>query len=296
MKRLMLSVVISPVIFLSACWWDDGEGTRYGLGLSKPLNDTGITFCADYAFPDATHNAVNCAVMGATQTVEGVETANGLDPVPAGQDAVFGRDVTDNSHADGYKGFSFTRLGSSGAELAIQNGTYSDLGLEGIGTKWSCVRDEVTGLVWEVKTNDIIPGLRDKDWTYTWYNSNSAKNGGNAGTQDTGSGMGSADNCYLSSRCDTEKYIADINSAYLCGANNWRLPSHDELKTLRHFGTSSPAIEGDYFPNTQSGYFWSASTRAADVAYVWRTDFDTGAESVGAKTSVNYVRLVRDDI
>jgi hypothetical protein len=31
------------------------------------------------------------------------------------------------------------------------------------------VRDNVTGLVWEVKTAD--GGLRDQKWSYTWYDS-----------------------------------------------------------------------------------------------------------------------------
>ncbi len=299
MNRLMKSALGGSIVLLTACWGSgDGgiDGHGYNLSGSKPLNDTGITFCGDYAFPDATHNSVSCSTTGSTQTVAGVETSNGLDPVPAGQDAVYGRDSNGatNSNTDGYKGFSFTKLGSSGDELAIQDAAYSDIGLEATGTQWSCVKDEVTKLVWEIKTNNAFPGLRDKDWTYTWYNSDIAENGGNAGTQDTGTGLGSPDNCYNDARCDTEKYIADVNSSNLCGASNWRLPTREELKTLRHLGVSSPAIEAVYFPNTLSNYFWTATSRATDVAYAWRTDFDSGAESVGTKASVYYVRLVRD--
>jgi hypothetical protein len=292
MKRLMLSVLVSPVILLGGCWGSgDGEGYRRNLAITKPLNDTGISLCGDYAFPDATHNnSTGC--QGSTQTVDGIEIGNGLDPIPAGQDAHFGRDVTDNDSDDGFKGFSFTKLGNNGAALAIQGGSYSDIGLEAVGTKWSCVRDNVTGLVWEMKTNDVVAGLRDKDWTYTWYNSDSTGNGGNAGAPDIDTG--SSDNCYYQESCDTEKYVAYINSAYLCGANDWRLPTRAELKTLRHLGVSSPAIDHDYFPNTPANSFWTASTRASDADYAWRTDFNSGADEVSVKSSAFSVRLVRD--
>jgi hypothetical protein len=86
------------------------------------------------------------------------------------------------------------------------------------------VQDNVTGLIWEVKTNDS--GLRDKDWTYSWYNSTGINDGGYAGYADY------ADNCYSTTRCDTEKYVADVNAATLCGNNDWRLPNSEELNTI----------------------------------------------------------------
>ena len=58
------------------------------------------------------------------------------------------------------------------------------------------VRDNVTGLFWEVKTDD--GSIHDKDNTYTWYDSNPATNGGNAGTAGEGT--------------DTEDFIEALNS------------------------------------------------------------------------------------
>ena len=44
----------------------------------------------------------------------------------------------------------------TGDALAIQNRDWStdSRGTEPSGTKWSCVRDNVTGLTWEIKNTD----------------------------------------------------------------------------------------------------------------------------------------------
>ena len=291
MKRWLTGCLVA--VSLSGCW-GGGGGSGGGIGLPavRPLNDTGITLCGDYAFAPGSgihNNNVSCTV--ATQTTDGTEVGNGGDPVPGGQDGHYGRDVTDADNSDGDSGFSYTRLGANGNELVIQDGVWNEMGLEANGTKWSCVRDEVTGLVWEVKTDN--GGLHDKDWNFTWYSSNAFSNGGIAGMPDTGAGSGS-DDCLYSSRCDTEKYVTDVNATYLCGASDWRLPTRAELKSLRHLGGSSPAVDAAYFPNTQAAYFWTASPRASNSSQAWIVAFDTGAELTGNKTAAYSVRLVRD--
>ena len=94
------------------------------------LNDTAITTCSDGA-----NNRLSCP----------------RSDYP-GQDAEYGRDANSatNSDSDGHAGFSFVKIGSTGQPLAIQNGTWSNSGSEAAGTKWSCVQDNVTKLVWEV--------------------------------------------------------------------------------------------------------------------------------------------------
>jgi hypothetical protein len=51
--------------------------------------------------------------------------------------------------------------------LSIQNAAWiiGGTGTESAGTKWSCVRDNVTGLIWEVKTDS---GSADSNTT-GWY-------------------------------------------------------------------------------------------------------------------------------
>ncbi len=56
-------------------------------------------------------------------------------------------------------GFDFTKLGVNGTALSIQNATWAT---GSTGTKWSCVLDNTTGLVWEIKTDN---GSKDSDTT-----------------------------------------------------------------------------------------------------------------------------------
>lgn len=248
--------------------------------VGKPYNDTGITKCGDMAYSytgytgSGTHNNdVDCAAgasPSSTATNQGFEIANGLDAVPAGQDAHFGRDAdaTKNSDSDGRKGFSFTKLSAAdGSVLAIQNGTWSDSGSEAAGTQWGCVQDNVTGLVWEVKTND--GGLRDKDWTYSWYSTDNTNNGGNAGTSDAGN------NCAPDiARCDTAKYVADVNAGALCGKSGWRLPVADELLSVFSNANSGPAIDQNFLPNI-TNYIWSSSS-SYNSSQAWSIDSYNG--------------------
>jgi pimeloyl-ACP methyl ester carboxylesterase len=217
----------------------------------EPLNDTGIDWCAN-----AAQNFLACPVDGYP-----------------GQDAEYGRDATHNNDSDGHAGFSFTKLDANGNALAAS------------ATSWSCVRDNVTGLVWEVKTDD--GGLRDKDWTYNWYNPDGSTNGGFAGYADNGN------NCYDAARCDTYKYVADVNSQGLCGARDWRLASVDEFLSIVSNDRTGPAIDAGYFPNTVSSWFWSSSPYADNSDGAWAVDFDNGYVYSGSKGNARYVRLVR---
>ena len=66
---------------------------------------------------------------------------------------------------------SYTKLGHGDVELAD---TATPTG------GWIMTRDNVTGLIWELKTDD--GSVHDKDNTYTWYDPDPVTNGGNAGT------------------------------------------------------------------------------------------------------------------
>jgi hypothetical protein len=220
-------------------------------GGTKPLNDTGIDWCAD-----GSQNGLACPVDGYPW-----------------QDAQDGRDKTHDDDSDGHAGFSFTKLDANGNPLAPSAAT------------WSCVRDNVTGLIWEVKTDDS--GLRDKDWTYSWYNPDATTNGGGAGTADGGN------NCFNTARCDTQKYVADVNAQGLCGAQDWRLPDPRELLSIVSNDRMYPAIDTTYFPNTVASWVWSASPYADYPNYAWSVYFYGGSVYYSNKNDAGSVRLVR---
>ncbi|HPY42582.1 MAG TPA: DUF1566 domain-containing protein, partial [Thiolinea sp.] len=150
---------------------------------------------------------------------------------------------------------------------------------------WSCVKDNVTGLVWEVKTNDN--GLRDKDWSFSWYEPNLA-NGGYVGIA---SGPGS---CDLAGNCNTSAYATRVNTSNLCGFNDWRLPSSQELMGIALIG-STPSIDQNFFPNTDTASpYWTNETFAIANTDAWEVIFSSATSYGGVpKYAPLHVRLVR---
>jgi len=217
------------------------------------LNDTGITTCSGSRY---LNNNRPCPVKGYPN-----------------QDAQSGRDVSQNDDSNGHAGFDFTKISETGAALAAT------------AANWNCVKDNVTGLVWEVKTDDN--GLHDKDWTYSWYEPDNSKNGGSAGTQNGGS-------CGGASACDTDAFIKAVNAAGWCGYNDWRMPGNAELHSIVDYSRYSPAVDTTYFPNTVSDSYWSSSPVASDSLSAWVVLFDSGYDLwYGKNYYGNYVRLVR---
>jgi len=220
---------------------------------SHALNDTGSTRCADAGYAD-----LECPVSDYP-----------------GQDGEHGRDVTHNDDRDGRAGFSFTKIANNGKPLpnSAQLGTGPN--------DWACTRDNITGLMWEVKTDD--GGLRDQRWIYTWYDPDPRSNGG-----DDGLPVESDDRpfrqlayCFDSDRCDTATYVEDVNRTRLCGHSDWRLPDLFELISISTHPLRTtdpgappwllfdPAIDTVYFPNTEGMAYWTATTNARHVAEAW---------------------------
>lgn len=262
---------------LTTAW---ATGTIFNDDTWGKLNDTGVTTCGDYAYGGSRihNNNLDCAKAGATTTTTGTDSAG--DPVPSGQDANFGRDANplNNSSADGHTGFSFTKLDARGQPLTDQSVAYSN-------TPWTCVQDNVTGLIWEVKTAD--KGLQDKYWTYSWYNSAPSTNGGFGGTENGGS-------CQDGINCDTEKYVAAINLAGYCGHNTWQIPTRMELQSLvdNSIVLPGPTIDEGYFPNTLPNWFFSSSLFASSPANAIGVSFASGHDGAGSKANTLSIRLV----
>lgn len=234
------------------------------------LNDTGSTDCK---------NDVDVVTTG-------VASDGGTHPR---QDCRYGRDAAAAAGrlpktGAGVKGFDFQKIANDGTVLEATAALGTAAG------DWACTRDNVTGLIWEVKTN---AGLRGQTHIYSWYSSNAATNGGYVGTASGGYSF-----CATSGPCNTEQFVADVNAAGLCGAADWRLPTRKELVSIVDYGSKHLTIDLAYFPHTNSyvAPFWSAST--LDSPYVpgyraWVVDFSSGVVRGDLKSGVNQVRLVR---
>ena len=238
------------------------------------LNDTGVTTCRNHA--------------------TGVDEACALGTHGA-QDGAVGRDRAATTVGSGLTkvgaggaGFDFTKISNAGADLA------ATIALGTATGDWACTRDNVTGLTWDVLPQSTAGNvLRRADWAFTWYEPNNAINGGGVGTPSTAGG------CQVGSRCDTNKYVVDVNAltTALCGQRDWRLPTADELMTLVSFGGVTPKIDGSYFPNTSGNPYWTSTPSASVTTWAWSVSMSDGSASRSAqKQTPLRIRLVRSGI
>ena len=77
------------------------------------------------------------------------------------------------------------------------------------------------------------------------------------------------------------------------GYTDWRMPTYTELTSIVNANVSSPAINADAFPSTQSDFYWSSTTYAGNAGSAWYVDFDAGDVNYNDKSFANYVRAVR---
>lgn len=242
--------------------------TVKSLATASTLNDTGVRTCGDYAFD--TSNVHNNDLTDCTAS----QDSNG-DPIPPGQDALSGRDVTNNDDSDGVAGFSFTKLGSTGEALPVN------------ATEWSCVKDNTTGLIWESKKGKGLgvgaAGLHSADDRFT-TNADNAANARCFGRTDSGPGD-TENSCYVN------RFADRVNAEGLCGITDWRMPVYLELESLVNYGDPDTAIDTTFFPNThETDYYQSASVSAQNNISTFNLSFGTGETLINSRAI--YARLV----
>jgi hypothetical protein len=143
---------------------------------------------------------------------------------------------------------SYTKLGNGGT-LLPDSAAHVDN-----GGQWIMTRDNVTGLIWELKTN------ANRNHTYNRSNAQ-------------------------------DQFIAGLNSAVFGGFSNWRLPDIKELSSLIN-AAGPPWIDFSWFPKNVSSSYWSSTTAAGSTGYAWRVGFHYGGVS-DEYNSNTYVRAVR---
>jgi hypothetical protein len=154
-------------------------------------------------------------------------------------------------------GKNFTKLDINGNPLAIQNQAWRIDGSESNGTQWSCVKDNESELIWEVKTDsgNVDTDTSDSNNLNIHHRDNQYQWGGKTanGKNDT----------FALTNYD---YFNDWNSLVdgsnnenndngLCGLTNWRVPSVNELFLLLQMGSNDYTykMNKDYFPNILIG-------------------------------------------
>lgn len=256
------------LLALTACGKDHSSNSP-AFVIIGALNDTGLVHCA----------STGAAALDCPQV-----------ELP-GQDGDLGRDALAEKGAlvkegGGVAGFDWSKLAADGSLLSIQNGAWQAEGEEVDGTRWSCIRDNTTGLDWEVKeSNPEHP--RYGGLTYNWFSSDMTDNGGFSGAE-----MLDNEQC-PTSPCNTEHYVAWVNEQGLCGANDWRLPSIRELMSIAVYAKVLPALDTDFFPNSPHPRFFTNQTRANDPSLAWYVYFTDATVSSTNKSDRSYVRLVR---
>jgi hypothetical protein len=151
---------------------------------------------------------------------------------------------------------------------------------------WVMVRDNVTGLIWEIKqAKDGVADYEnpnDADNQYTWYDTNPANNLGYTGANNDGK--------------NTQAFIEQLNQKQLGGFNDWRMPSPKELGSIANMAKTNPAIDVNFLPTIPSdefAFYWSSTSDADNTGLAWGVYFNYGNDNRNAKDSSYYVRAVR---
>ena len=238
-------VTFGCAVLLAACGGGGGDGGPGGVAaVPLPLmrlNDTGVSM--NQCFAEGSTTFVPCSSP----------QARALSTL---QDGQVGRDAkpATNGDSDGKLGFQFS---------AVAGG---------------CVRDEVTGLTWESKTND--GGLHDGNRGYT-----------NVGDLRPG---------------DASEFVRAVNLEGLCRGADWRLPTFQELNSLLDYGAMADKpypgdgglwIDPIWFPNT-AGQYWTSTLTTPSMGATSRVRYvefrARGFQpSPGDRSLLYNVRLVR---
>lgn len=130
----------------------------------------------------------------------------------------------------------------------------------------SCVKDEITGLIWEVKTLNAPRAYGD---VYTNLNNGLAT--------------------------DTSGYVSAVNASNLCGFSDWRLPTRQELLNIVDYErvTTPPMINTAAFRYSAGENYWSIDAVETTSYQAWYVSFFNGISDYETRSETYTVRLVR---
>ena len=202
----LLSELILITLVLTGCGGGGGGGTGatstdQTVTASKNFIDTGIS--ADMCYGANSDTLMECTSKDATS-------------LNSKQDGMVGLDVSKPDNRDGRLGFSYSLVSN------LIGGNYD---------KTECVKDNITGLMWEGKPDSGTRGspAHDLNKTYTNYQIGYGYgdvdiNGNSTGKQATITQVNDPSNA--------QGYVNAVNATGLCGYKDWRLPTRTELLSL----------------------------------------------------------------
>jgi hypothetical protein len=91
---------------------------------------------------------------------------------------------------------------------------------------------------------------------------------------------------------EAEGYCAGLS---LAGFFDWRTPSDFELMTIVDYGSTAPAINATYFPNTRTEFYWTLTDAKTSTFFTsrWGVDFQAGNLGTPSTFKKGYTRCVR---
>ncbi|MCP4353819.1 MAG: DUF1566 domain-containing protein, partial [Desulfobacterales bacterium] len=131
--------------------------------------------------------------------------------------------------------------------------------LDDSADEWAMVRDNISGLIWEVK----VGNGHDRNQTYD--------------------------------RSGAYGFIDSLNSTNFGGFSDWRLPDLKEVTSIVNRDNYGPSVNQIFFPNTRSGLYRSQNVNWSLSENVWCVDFTDGMVIYKNKYDSFYVRAVRGE-
>jgi len=226
------------------------------LNLGK-LHDTGVTLCFDDS-----------------QQIDCGDSSFPIQDADAGRDAV--SEFLDKS-GSGPESFDYTKFDSNGDEISND------------ALVFSCVRDNFTGLIWEVKQPTGVPAFSDLRGVENYYSMDESLENSGTCSDDTG--------------CTADQYVEAVNEAAFCGGANWRLPTYLELMSIMDYGDldQDSLLPEEFFPYSPNNatlghkFYWVSDSSAEGGAddFHWVIDMTTGDDAAIVESRGAYIRLVR---